>query len=62
MNSIVVEGNPVDGFVFIGPFFNKSEAARYAEEGERWVAALYLPEEAVVEFIHNNCKEVMYGL
>lgn len=43
---VLVEGNPVDGFTFVGPFDDVDEAVEYGEwgGGEFWVASMRLPE------------------
>lgn len=44
---IIVMGNPVDGFEFIGPFPNAATAAEYGntdpytDEGDWWIAPLH---------------------
>jgi len=44
---ILVEGNPLSGFNFYGPFDNEAAAVRYAErdpeDDEWWVADLLEP-------------------
>lgn len=47
---IIVCGNPVDGFSFIGPFESNTEAAEHGNndphlEGEWWIAPLEKPDE-----------------
>lgn len=43
---VLVEGNPVDGLTFVGPFDDSEEAIEYGEQGggEFWVAEMGLPE------------------
>jgi hypothetical protein len=49
MNYIIVCGNPVDGFDYVGPFVDRDEATHYAEvENQRigtywWIAELVWP-------------------
>ena len=48
MNYIVIYGDPVDGFTFVGPFDDRDEAVRYAEfdgeQGRDWrIAELVQP-------------------
>lgn len=45
---IVITGNPVSGFVFVGPFASEDEAEEYAgnvEDNEAWHAPLDTPDE-----------------
>ena len=44
---IMIYGNPIDGFCYVGPFANRDEALTYAE-GERdprdwWIVELDAP-------------------
>jgi hypothetical protein len=41
---IVVSGNPVDGFGFVGPF-EDSDDIDVEEYGECWIAELHAPED-----------------
>lgn len=46
--AIIVYGNPIDGFNFRGPFADREEAIRYADnvsndDGDWWVAELNAP-------------------
>ena len=46
MNYIVIYGDPVDGFNFVGPFADRDEAVRYAEFDagtDWWIAELVQP-------------------
>jgi hypothetical protein len=49
MNYIIVIGNPVDGFNYVGPFLDRDEAVHYAEEENQcvgvdwWIAEMYYP-------------------
>lgn len=45
---IIITGNPVDGFVHIGPYATADEANIDADDGtgDWWVATLYPPEPA----------------
>lgn len=50
MKTILVTGNPVDGFQFVGPFEDSDDAVRYAEDEEHrdtewWLGDLESPEE-----------------
>lgn len=48
MNFIIVYGDPVDGFNFVGPFDDRDEAVRYAEFDvgtDWWIAELDAPAE-----------------
>lgn len=43
---IVISGNPVDGFVFIGPFQNEDQAAEYGDridDGDWWIGKIDQP-------------------
>lgn len=61
MSQIIVRGNPIDGFDFIGPFLNGLDAVTYID-GERstqnmWTAALISPapvDEVPDEELINN--------
>lgn len=35
MNYIIVYGDPVDGFTYVGPFADRDEAVKYAEFDSR---------------------------
>jgi hypothetical protein len=48
MNYIICYGNPIDGFIFIGPFEDRDDAVRYAEHhmrdgGDWWITELDEP-------------------
>ena len=46
---IVITGNPVDGFIFYGPFKSSEDAIDYGENdvfGEWWIAEIEEPEGA----------------
>ena len=48
MNYIICYGNPIDGLTFIGPFEDRDDAVRYAENdirdgGDWWIAELDEP-------------------
>lgn len=50
MNYIICYGNPVDGYTFVGPFFERDAAVYFAEnlgeQGTDWcIAELYPPME-----------------
>lgn len=45
---VLVEGNPVDGFTYTGPFNSSEEAVEYADDGvcttaDWWVAEMEFP-------------------
>lgn len=48
--NIIIHGNPVDGFEYIGPFSTNEDAIRYIEEDrdlrqrDAWVAPMHLPD------------------
>lgn len=46
---IIIHGNPVDGFSYIGPFPNSEAAVDHAENerlaGDWWIAPLEVPKE-----------------
>ena len=46
-NWIIVKGNPIDGFDYVGPFPNAHTAARYIEEDResenQWIVELAVP-------------------
>lgn len=48
---IIVTGNPIEGFEYIGPFPSADEAAAYGNtdphlpDGDWWTAPLYTPAE-----------------
>ncbi|QWY83553.1 hypothetical protein [Rhizobium phage RHph_X2_28B] len=47
---IIISGNPVDGFTFIGPFDSADEATQYTESNSKdlydwWLAPLTEPTE-----------------
>jgi hypothetical protein len=53
---IVVTGDPINGFEFIGPFASSVEAAAYGNNdgnlpdyGEWWIAPLEQPDEAATK-------------
>jgi hypothetical protein len=50
MNHIIIIGNPVDGFQYIGPFLSAVDACQHGNtdgniDAEWWVAPLEAPEE-----------------
>lgn len=50
MKYIIIYGDPVDGFTFVGPFYCRDEAVNYAErDGDRFnvwcIAELNAPAE-----------------
>ena len=55
--TILVVGNPVDGFIFVGPFLGKKnspeeEASTFAEEnpgGDWWIAELVSKKEYIAQ-------------
>lgn len=43
MKHLLIQGNPVDGFQYIGPFSNRDEAIEAGEElktGDWWIAEI----------------------
>lgn len=52
---IIVQGNPLDGFTFTGPFAGPVTAVEYADDanlkGEWWIAPLHPPREDVVHTV-----------
>lgn len=52
MAYILITGNPVDGFEYIGPFATAEDAGEHAntdgniEEGDWWIATIESPEQA----------------
>lgn len=50
MSTVLITGNPVDGFAFRGPFADRVAAIKYAEwnhEGGDWWVADMLPDDSV---------------
>lgn len=47
--NIIILGNPVDGFIYIGPFETHTEALSYAESRYRssswWIGTMTEPEK-----------------
>lgn len=47
---VIVQGNPMDGFTFTGPFLGPLSAVEHADneklDGEWWVAPLHPAEES----------------
>jgi len=46
-SSVILTGNPADGFTVVGPFADHADAARYLDgtDLEGWVLNLYAPQE-----------------
>ena len=48
MKYLICYGNPVDGFIFIGPFEDQESAVEYMEtereKSDMWIAPIYNPE------------------
>jgi hypothetical protein len=51
MNTIIVYGNPIDGFRYVGPFESRDAALHYCEDdgGDWWLTTLEPPPEEFQE-------------